>query len=479
MHPAFPTGRRNSGLKGVAMKPYVQSLRIRNFKGIAELDLTLDGSLTVLAGVNGVGKTSVIQAALDAVTQAHRLSGGGGPAFELSGDLIRYGASEGAISAKIALDEGKTYEFAFAVRSTGLAPRFSEELRTALKARFAAAAAKGRRLAVTPLIVFYDQNRIGGLADERGWWPNGPWQQLGRPLYQWRSSTEEPADRVQQSVEDIAEERRRPSERKTNRAQALDTTPYALTDFKAWFFDKEGDEAREARERGDLAYEDPEVQAVQMVMQTVAGEATRLRSRKPEGRMERELYVRQRNGQDVPFEALSGGEQAFFLLAVDLARRLILEFPNRPLNKAPGFVCIDEIELHLHPAWQREILTRLMGLFGECQFLVSTHSPQVLGGVAAEHIRFLKSDEEGRVEVTKPLASKGRDSNYVLEGVLETEEQDPEVDRLFGEFDRLMDAAKFDEADRVLDELDALIEGGSPRITVRRAKCRRRRRMAQ
>ena len=89
-----------------------------------------------------------------------------------------------------------------------------------------------------------------------------------------------------------------------------------------------------------------------------------------------------------------------------------------------------------------------MGLFGECQFLVSTHSPQVLGGVAAEHIRLLKSDEEGRVEVTQPLASKGRDSNYVLEGVLETEEQDPEVDRLFGEFERLMDAAKFDEADR-------------------------------
>ena len=46
------------------------ALKLRNFKGIAELDLTLDESLTLLAGVNGVGKTSVIQALLAAVTLA-------------------------------------------------------------------------------------------------------------------------------------------------------------------------------------------------------------------------------------------------------------------------------------------------------------------------------------------------------------------------------------------------------------------------
>ena len=429
---------------------HVQLLKIRNFKGIAKLDLALDKSLTLLAGVNGVGKTSVIQATLGVATLVPAISHVDQP-FALQGALVRYSASEGTISAEVAFDESQTFEFEFAVEPTGLQPHFSGEVRVAFKAWMTRAIMKSpRKKRLSPLIVYYDQNRIGGLADRRRWQPGA-----------------------------LADGRRRPGERKSNRGQALDTTPHALSDFKTWFFEKEGDEAREARERGDLAYEDPEVQAVQKVMQAIAGEATRLRSRKPDGRMDRELYVRQRNGLDVPFEALSGGEQAFFLLAVDLARRLILEFPGCPVDQAPGFVCIDEIELHLHPAWQREILTKLRGLFSECRFLVSTHSPQVLGGVSAQHIRLLKSDEDGRVEVIQPLASKGRDSNYVLEGVLETREQDPEVDRLFGEFDRLIDAARFDEADHVLDELDALIEGGSPRITVRRAKCRRQRRMAQ
>ena len=477
------------------MYPLVQSLRIRNFKGIAELDLAFDDSLTVLAGVNGVGKTSVIQAALGVVTElyAHGMWHGRG-GFEPPGTLVRYGASNGTVSAVIALDEGEEFESKFAVIPTRLLPDFSEELKAALQAR-REAALEIKELAArssagtfeegelrTPLAVYYDQNRIGGLAGGRwraGALADGRRRRSGGFFLKEKLSIDELVDEAQRKMADLSDEWPWRRETKSNRDQALDTTPHALSDFKTWFFEKEGDEAREARERGDLAYEDPEVQAVQKVMQTVAGEETRLRSRKPEGRMDRELYVRQRNGHDVPFEALSGGEQAFFLLAVDLARRLILEFPGCPIDEAPGFVCIDEIELHLHPAWQREILTRLTGLFGGCQFLVSTHSPQVLGGVAAKHIRLLTSGENGRVEVTQPRASRGRDSNYVLEGVLDTVEQDPEVDRLFGEFDRLMDAAKFDEADHVLDELDALIEGGSPRITVRRAKCRRQRRLSQ
>ena len=191
--------------------------------------------------------------------------------------------------------------------------------------------------------------------------------------------------------------------------------------------------------------------------------------------MDRMLYLRRDNGFDIPFEALSGGELAYFLLAVDLARRLLLEFPGSTLAEAPGFVCIDEIELHLHPAWQREILTALTALFPRCQFVVSTHSPQVIGSVAARHVRLLSTDGSRRVAAATPIASKGRDSNYVLEGIMGTTEHDPRVAGLFADFDRLLDAGQFDDADRVLDELDDLVEGSSARVAVRRAKCRRRR----
>ena len=411
--------------------PHVRSLKVRNFKGIAKLDLPLNESLTLLAGVNGMGKTSVIESLLAAATGVWSwLAPDGEEAwFSPTGDLVRYGAREGKVTLELMIEDNIGAAVEFTVSTNGLTDRNIIENK-ALAERYEAVS----RL---PLVVYYDQNRIGGLETES------------------RFGSE------------------------TNRKAALNTTPHSLSDFRNWFFEKEGDQAREALERSDLAYADPEVRAVQEVLKTIAGGSPELRSRKPDGSMDRMLFLRKEGSFDVPFEFLSGGEQAYFLLAVDLARRLLLEFPGSTLSETPGFICIDEIELHLHPAWQREILTTLMDLFPRCQFVVSTHSPQVIGSVAARHIRLLSSDGKGLVNATQPIATKGRDSNYVLEGIMDTPEQDRRVDELFAEFDQCLDAGSLDKADRVLDELDELIEGKSSRVAVRRAKCQRLRRAAK
>ena len=406
--------------------PHVRSLRVRNFKGIAKLDLSLDESLTILAGVNGVGKTSVIEALLAAVTKAWSWLGPDGNEawFGPPGDVVRYGAREGKVAPELVFEDDVRTTFDATVNAKGSVDWNLSKNKVL--------SGLHEEISPIPLIVYYDQNRIGGLE---------------RDHYRSRSDT--------------------------NREEALETTPGALSDFKNWFFEKESDEAREVVERSDLEYTDPEVQAVQEVLKTIAGSSAILRSRKPDGSMDRMLFLRKEGGFDIPFEALSGGEQAYFLLAVDLARRLLLEFPGSTLTEAQGFVCIDEIELHLHPAWQREVLTSLMDQFPRCQFVVSTHSPQVIGSVAARHVRLLSSNGNGHIDVTEPIASKGRDTNYVLEGILDTPEQDPRVDDLFAKFDELVDKGAFKEADRVLDELDDLIEGKSSRVSLRRAKCRR------
>ena len=406
--------------------PHVRSLRVRNFKGIAKLDLSLDQSLTLLAGVNGVGKTSVIEALLAGVTGVwHWLVLKRGQAFFTpTGDLLRYGSNEGNVTLEMMFEDNVTVPYDATVLANSVA----------LSMGIAKAIAIDKRAESTlPLVLYYDQNRIGGLVrSEQG-----------------------------------------PDTSRSNRDAALDTTPHALQDFKSWFFEKEGDQAREAIDRNDLDYADPEVRAVQEVLKGIAGRSAVLRSRKPDGSMERILYLRREGDPDIPFEALSGGEKAYFLLAVDLARRLLLEFPGSTIAEAPGLVCIDEIELHLHPAWQRNILKSLMDQFRRCQFVVSTHSPQVIGSVAARHVRLLTSDGKGRIDATRPIASRGRDSNYVLEGILDTPRQDPGVDDLFAEVDRLLDAGALAKADRVLDKLDDLIEGKSSRVAVRRAKRRR------
>lgn len=90
-----------------------------------------------------------------------------------------------------------------------------------------------------------------------------------------------------------------------------------------------------------------------------------------------EVYVNQ----------LSAGEKAMLTFAVDIAKRLILANPgltDDPL-KGRGVVLIDEIDLHLHPKWQRVILPKLTSIFPNIQFIATTHSPFVVQSLLAEN----------------------------------------------------------------------------------------------
>ena len=401
------------------------ALKLRNFKGIADLDLTLDESLTLLAGVNGVGKTSVLQALLAAVTQAwSALPPNNYPRFRFSESVTRAGATGAEVLLELGVPDQSPIPLRLEVQERRLHPdpsqfrrlrRYCEKFQPPL-----------------PLVVYYEQNRAS-VSDSN-----------------WRDV----------SVSS-----------KENQASSLHTTTSSPSEFKAWFFEKEADEGLETRERQNLEYADPELATVRGLLKQL-DRFTAVRSRKPPESGERTLYL-EKDGADIPFDSLSGGEQAFFLLAADLARRLMLESPGTPISEAPGIVCIDEIELHLHPAWQKRILRTLMDTFPACQFIVSTHSPQVIGGVEAHHVRLLEPAENGVRTVSQPIATKGRDSNYVLEGVLNTPERDDEASKLFDEFDRLIDARELEDAGQVLDKLDDAVEGGSSRVAVRRAKWNR------
>ena len=404
------------------------ALKLRNFKGIAELDLTLDESLTLLAGVNGVGKTSVLQALVAALTHTWEMR----PPhnwrrFEFPDSVARVETTSTEVVLQLGEPDQSPIIVRFEVQDRRL--NLDEERSSGLQSYFR------NSQFLLPLVVYYEQNRVA------------------RPDSSWRN------------VSISSNE---------NRATSVHTTVSSPREFKAWFFEKEADEGQETRERQDLMYADPELDAVRHLLRPLDG-FTAIRSRKPPDRSERTLFL-VKEGAEVPFDSLSGGEQAFFLLAADLARRLMLESPDTPIDEAPGIVCIDEIELHLHPAWQKKILKTLMDTFPACQFVVTTHSPQVIGGVEAHHVRLLEPAENGVRTVSQPIATKGRDSNYVLEGVLDTPERDDEVSKLFDEFDRLIDARELEDAGQVLDKLDNAVEGGSSRVAVLRAKWNRLRR---
>jgi hypothetical protein len=86
-----------------------------------------------------------------------------------------------------------------------------------------------------------------------------------------------------------------------------------------------------------------------------------------------------KGGVEFDVDMLSDGEKGLLGLVGDLARRLSLANPAlKNPNEGQGIVLIDEIELHLHPAWQRNAVRGLQRTFPNIQFIFTTHSPQVI-----------------------------------------------------------------------------------------------------
>lgn len=91
---------------------------------------------------------------------------------------------------------------------------------------------------------------------------------------------------------------------------------------------------------------------------------------------------------------LSDGERSFLAMITDLSRRLVLANPRlqNPLG-GEGVVLIDELELHLHPKWQREVVGKLRQTFPKIQFICTTHSPFIIQSLRAGELITLDPEE--------------------------------------------------------------------------------------
>ena len=107
--------------------------------------------------------------------------------------------------------------------------------------------------------------------------------------------------------------------------------------------------------------------------------------------------------QDEPvslrFKDLSHGEQTMALFGLDIARRLaqLNPFESDPISNGCGIVLIDELDLHLHPQWQRRIVECLCKTFPKLQFICTTHSPFLIQSQRIGNL--IRLDEDGDEEV--------------------------------------------------------------------------------
>jgi len=146
-------------------------------------------------------------------------------------------------------------------------------------------------------------------------------------------------------------------------------------------------------------------------------------------------------------------------LVMDLARRMAQargsnHQPGEPLLNYPAIVLIDEVELHLHPAWQQTVLTTLMGIFTNTQFIVTTHSPQVLTSILPKHIRILRNGKAYTVNAQTQGTEASRALKHVfgvdLRPNLEIVQALYDYEKLV--YDELWDTPKAKELRKKLDE---------------------------
>jgi predicted ATP-binding protein involved in virulence len=162
----------------------------------------------------------------------------------------------------------------------------------------------------------------------------------------------------------------------------------------AWFDSRNNHEAREIRLRKDLAYTLPELDILRRAIRAALMEEYHSPDFDP---LSQEMFLREAlTNFPIPASKLGQGYQSILLLTLDLVRRMFVANKDKDFGKhdflsTPSIVLIDEIDMHLHLRWQREILPTLLKLFPMTQFIVSTNSQEVLHETGAKVIKLERS----------------------------------------------------------------------------------------
>ncbi len=148
---------------------------------------------------------------------------------------------------------------------------------------------------------------------------------------------------------------------------------------------------------------------------------------------EEDTFLVYRDGVRVSLWQLSDGERGLLGLVGDLTRRLSATHPHltesdQLLTEAEAVVMIDEVELHLHPSWQRSVVPRLKETFPNVQFILTTHSPQALGEIGSDEVVWLEETSEGIRDRRLAREVYGLSSSEILEEFMETPERTPQVE---------------------------------------------------
>jgi predicted ATP-binding protein involved in virulence len=387
----------------------IETLFLKNFRGIEELHLNFaDSQTTVLVGVNGAGKSSILDAvaimlayAISALSWKKSSSPRGDDRaqrelrFGLNSMDIKNGCDECSIRMSLSVLSAK------------------EEWKLGLKS-ISWKSVEGPYIDGAFLIF---SEKIRQLLDKH------PDSNIPIIVY-------DPADRRVSAIPLGL-----PEDYDFHQLTAYNDAVASKLEFIAFF---EWYRAREDFENEQLrtnpGHRDKQLEAVRNAIYRLLPGFSDLRVR----RSPRLGMILKKQGQELDLHQLSDGEKCLLAMVGDIARRLAIASPSLddPLS-GEGIVLIDEIDLHLHPGWQRRVIPGLERAFPNCQFIVATHSPQVLSSAKSATV-YLLMVVNGSMKAKRLPGPYGKDTNWILEELMGVTERPPEVqDKILEYFERI------------------------------------------
>lgn len=341
---------------------HIIGIEIQNFRGIRELSiLNLDNHTNLFVGKNGAGKSSFLDAIANVMSWfVARMLSNTGRGRDIPVKDISLHSKEGCM-IRLQIDGGGWCSL---YRSTEMKKNGKSDL------------------SVLNRLIKELRDRI---SDN---------EQASVPVFVHYG--------VSRAVADIPLRIRKNPKRNVTNAyvEALDSSA-SFRDFFAWFREQEDLENEKIRE--DTTYRDRSMEVIREAMSSVFTEFSDMKVR----RSPRSIQIRKGN-EVLRLDQLSDGEKCYIALVCDLTRRLTIANPasKKPLE-GHGVVLIDEIDLHLHPEWQMDVVSRMVRTFPNCQFFITTHSPIVASDVAGK----VYAMEDGNAYIRNTY---GKDSEQIL-----------------------------------------------------------------
>ena len=430
----------------------LKQLSLANYRGFEQLDIAFEPDVTVIAGVNGVGKSALLSAIVRCLSHTLRTHcfSNESPIWMAQTDIktgkdsltvsTGFNYSNADVQVDISRprginpDEAKALaerrdEVRFAIRETKKGSIEEQDLKDEIRSI---------ELKLAPPEDLVSMQAI-------------PYESIDDATH--LNATNEHPIAVHYSTSRFLSRlppilpKTKGTEIATAYIRALDQLEISLNDFANWYraLAESKDSGRSKR-----IYQQLE-NAISVFLQNVKD--LRLHPERPP------RFSVQKNGETFYLEQLSDGERGLLALVFDLTRRLTTANPtnSNPIAEGIALVMIDEIELHLHPKWQRKAVRKLREVFKNCQFIITTHSPQVIGQVKAEKLRLLSHDETGKVVLCKITQAFGMDSSWVLQNIMGTPARDYETEQHLSKIFDAIDEGEYGKAREHAAEMRAEI----------------------